>query len=343
MTASPPEPGGPGRVPPIAGLFQRSRAFRVVASAAAVIGVAAVTAGLVQVAVPGGHGSGAAAPHHVVVVLPARPDSYLGAYAFGVPRSYAPLKSLAAATGTRPNIALYYSGWQEPFQMSFARQAARSGAIPLVQIEPGGASLAQIGDGDYDQYLDSYASAVAGYGAKTGRGVIISFGHEPNGSWYPWGYRHVSPATWVRAWQHIVTVFRADGADNVTWLWTVNIIDRRGGIPSPARWWPGSAYVTWVGIDGYYVKPSWEFAPLFGPTIKAIRALTLDPILISETAASPAAGKAAKIANLFAGVRAYGLLGFVWFNADKNRDWRLEGPAVTAYHRGAQTFGRTGP
>ena len=79
----------------------------------------------------------------------------------------------------------------------------------------------------------------------------------------------------MAAWRHIVTVFRQQGADNVTWLWTVNIVDQKGGIPSPAAWWPGASYVTWVGIDGYYLKPSWKFAPLFGPTIKAVRHLTL--------------------------------------------------------------------
>jgi hypothetical protein len=349
MTGAPPGAGragrgtGPGRA--IAGLFQRSRVFAAIASAAAVIGVAAVTAVLVPVIVPGhppghGPGTGSARPRHVVVVLPHRPASYLGAYVAGVPGSYAPVRSLAAATGVWPNIALYYSGWREPFQVTFAHQAARDGAVPLIQIEPGHASISGIADGTDDRYLDSYASAVAAYGARTGRGVIIGFGHEPNGGWYPWGYRHVSPATWVRAWRHIVTLFRRRGADNVTWLWTVNIIDRRGGIRSPAPWWPGASYVTWVGIDGYYLKPSWTFAPLFGPTIKAIRSLTLDPILISETAATPAAGQPAKIANLFAGIRAYGLLGFVWFDADKNHDWRLDGAGAAAYRRGARAWHR---
>jgi len=162
-----------------------------------------------------------------------------------------------------------------------------------------------------------------------------------NGYWYSWGHRHTSPAVFVAAWRHIVTVFREQGATNVTWMWTINIIDKHGGIPSPARWWPGSAYVNWVGIDGYYFKPSWTFASLFGPTIKAVRALTLDPVLISETAASPAAGQPAKIANLFAGIRAYGLLGFVWFDANRKRDWRLTSPAAgAAFNRGARTFAR---
>jgi hypothetical protein len=165
-----------------------------------------------------------------------------------------------------------------------------------------------------------------------------------NGYWYSWGHRHVSPAVFVAAWRHIVTVFRQQHADNVTWLWTVNIIDRRGDIPSPARWWPGSSYVTWVGIDGYYYKRSWTFASLFGPTIKAVRALTLDPILISETAAAPAAGQPAKIADLINGIRAYGLLGFVWFDDVGFRDWRLISPAaIAAFARGAKTFQSPAP
>ena len=109
--------------------------------------------------------------------------------------------------------------------------------------------------------------------------------------------------------------------------------------PLPGPWWPGSSYVTWVGIDGYYLKRTWLFASLFGPTIKAVRTLTLDPILIAETGAAPASGQPAKIANLFAGVRAYGLLGFVWFNARGTQDWRLSGPAaLAALGRGARAF-----
>ena len=77
--------------------------------------------------------------------------------------------------------------------------------------------------------------------------------------------------------------------------------------------------MNWVGIDGYYLKPNWKFAPLFGPTITAVRKLTLDPILVAETGAVPAAGQPAKIADLFSGIHQYGLLGFVWFNCDQQQ------------------------
>ena len=107
------------------------------------------------------------------------------------------------------------------FQTSFARTAAKHGAVPLVQINPTDVSLAAIASGQYDAYLTSYAQAVRAYRHP----VILSFGHEMNGYWYSWGYRHTSPAVFVAAWRHIVTLFRALGTRNVTWLWTVNIID----------------------------------------------------------------------------------------------------------------------
>jgi mannan endo-1,4-beta-mannosidase len=260
---------------------------------------------------------------------PTQPLRYLGVYEADAPSSYAGVDRFAQAIGTQPNLACYYSSWREPFQVRFATAAAEHGAVPLIQVNPAGVNLAAIASGRYDGYLRTYAAAVRSYR----RPVIVSFGHEMNGWWYSWGYVHSSPAAFVAAWRHIVTVFRARGARNVTWLWTINIIDPHGGIPAPAAWWPGKSYVTWVGIDGYYFKPSWRFAPLFGPTIKAVRALTRDPILIAETGAAPAVGQAAKIADLFAGIRAYGLLGFVWFNAHAIDDWRLDTPAAIAAFR----------
>ena len=282
-------------------------------------------------------GKSAASDPSQSAILPHKPGTYLGVYAPPAPESYAGVTAFATATGVKQGLVVYYSGWMEPFQVKFATAAAKRHAVPLVQIDPTGVSLRAIVAGQYDAYLRTYASTVKAFGGP----VILSFGHEMNGNWYSWGYRHTSPTVFVAAWRHIVNVFRQQGAANVTWLWTINIINPHGGARSPALWWPGNSYVTWVGIDGYYRKPSWTFAPLFGPTVKAVRALTLDPILISETSVAVAAGQPLKIADLFAGVRAYGLLGFVWFDVNKNRDWRLSSPAAfAAFRQGAKTFGR---
>jgi mannan endo-1,4-beta-mannosidase len=332
---------------------RRGRTLAIAASVLAVVLAGAITTAVAQVATPLGlaglePGSGTAATgtysHHPVVIrLPAQPTSYLGLFARGVPDSYTPVTSVARRTGVTPNIALYYSGWNERFQQAFAIQAADNGAVPFIQLDPDGISLTAIVAGVYDNYLKRYATAVAAYGARTGHGVIICFGHEMNGYWYRWGSRHTSPQVFVAAWRHIVTLFRQQGADDVTWLWTTNIIDVKGGIPDPAPWWPGSGYVTWIGIDGYYYHSSWTFASLFGPTIKAVRQLTRTPapILIAATGAARTAGQSAKISDLAAGIRGYGLLGFVWFNADGVRNWTLHGQAaIAAFRLVAKGYGR---
>jgi mannan endo-1,4-beta-mannosidase len=348
MTTS--QPDSAGQPPP-----RRSRGTRaVVIGAALVLAAALVTAGLIKVSKPISPAkpvSSSLAPpvgtfshHPVKISLPTGKAAYLGAFAKGVPGSYAPVTSLALATGAHLNVALYYSGWYERFQSAFAIKATDNGAVPFIQIDPTGIRLQGIVAGDFDHYLRIMATDVAGYGARTGQGVIIGFGHEMNGRWFSWGYKHVPPAVFVAAWRHIVNVFRAQGADDVTWLWTVNIIDKRNHIPSPDPWWPGNSYVTWVGIDGYYLKPSWSFASLFGPTIKAVRKLTLDQILISETGASPAVGQSAKIRDLFTGVRKYGLLGFVWFDGNGTQNWTLKAPAsLAAFRQGAKTFNEVRP
>ena len=232
---------------------------------------------------------------------------------------------------------VYYSGWHEPFKVAFARTAANEGAVPLVQMNPTRTKIAAIAAGKYDNYLSTYANAVRSYHHQ----VILSFGHEMNGFWYSWGYTHTSPAVFVAAWRHIVTVFRAQGAQDVTWLWTINTIHKKTRVPSPGPWWPGSSYVTWVGIDGYYINSSMVFASVFGPTIVYVRSLTRKPILISETSATPVASQPAKIADLFGGIRLYGLLGFVWFDSVDKVDWRLSSPAaITAFRRGAEIYHR---
>jgi mannan endo-1,4-beta-mannosidase len=279
---------------------------------------------------------------HGSSALPTTPESYLGVYAPGAPYTYAGVAAFATATGVRPRLVVYYSGWMEPFHTSFAATVADHGAVPLIQMNPTNTSVAAIARGQYDTYLISYAKGVRAYGKP----VILGFGHEMNGTWYSWGYTHTSPVTFVAAWRHIVTLFRAHGVRNVTWMWTVNIIKtKKGHIPSPAPWWPGRSYVTWVGIDAYYLQPSWQFAPIFGPTIVAVRELTRDPILIAETSATRAANQPEKITDLFAGIRTYGLLGFVWFNAvSASIDYRISGPeAIAALRQGAKTYSRSRP
>ena len=269
-------------------------------------------------------------PPAVHARLPASPASYLGVYEGGGPPSPASIAGFAAAVGHhQPNLAGYFSGWAERFQTSYALEVRRRGMIPFVQIDPSFASVAGIASGAYDGYLRAYADSVRGYGY----GVVIGFGHEMNAPWYSWGYGHTPPATFVAAWRHIVTLFRGQGADNVTWLWTINA-DVPGSGPI-AQWWPGAQYVTWVGIDGFYYRQSDTFGTVFGQTIDQVRTFTSKPVLLSETAVGPKAGQFAKIVNLFSGMRRYHTLGLVWFDVRQDdgvlhQDWRIEDSKAAA-------------
>ena len=265
--------------------------------------------------------------------LPAVP-TFLGVYVPGRP-AYRAVADFAQAVGREPNLVGYYSGWAKPFAVSFAEDMHRHGDIPFVQIDPTLASVSAIASGVYDDYLISYANSVRTYGHQ----VVIGFGHEMNATWYSWGYTHTPASTFVAAWRHIVTLFRSQGADNVTWLWTIQA-DQPGTGPIQS-WWPGASYVNWVGIDGFYLRPADTFASVFGQTIAQVRTFTDTPVLLSETAVARTANQSANILNLFEGIIRYRLLGLVWFDMDESQqatprgdprlvrqDWRLEGNPV---------------
>jgi mannan endo-1,4-beta-mannosidase len=274
---------------------------------------------------------------------PTQSVRYLGVYEPDAPGSYTGVDQFARAIGRQPNIVSYYSHWMTPFRAAFATAAAKRGAETLVQIAPQNTPLASIVSGRYDSYLRKYARAVKAFRSP----VILSFGHEMNGTWYSWGLGQTPPAEFVAAWRHIVNLFRNLGTRNVVWMWTVNIIGLPHHSPAPTQWWPGSSYVNWVGIDGYYRSPAVRFDSVFGPTIANVRELTHDPILIAETATEPSPEQSAQITDLFSGVRTYGLLGFVWFNEDDFsassprviQHWRLTSPAaLVAFRRDVRLF-----
>jgi len=279
--------------------------------------------------------------------LAADQASYLGVYEKGPPDTYAPVAAFTAMAAKQPNLVGYYGGWGEAFKTSFAQTVRDHGATTLLQWDPTDVPVAKIASGTYDGYLRSFASSVRAFGHP----VVIGFGHEMNAYWYSWSYGHTEPAAFVAAWRHIVTLFRAAGATNVTWLWTLQA-DERGTGPI-GSWWPGSKYVTWVGVDGYYFYPYEKFADVFGQTIAQVRMLTGAPVLLSETGVGPQAApgaQAAKVTDLFNGMRHYGTLGLVYFDIVQNQgvyhqDWRLEdnASAEAAFRRGASAMSLARP
>jgi mannan endo-1,4-beta-mannosidase len=245
------------------------------------------------------------------------------------------LNGFEQTTGLKPGIVENYQAFGQPFPSSWAGALLAQGILPLIQLNPSGVALGAIAAGRYDSYLSQYAAAVRALGGPIG----LSFGHEMNGSWYSWGYRHVPPGVFVAAWRHIHRVFAAHGARRVIWAWSV-VRNTPGDsrVDSMRPWWPGGAYVNWVGLDIYYYSPKVTFQREFVPTIASVRSFTDDPILLTETAVPNQSGQVRQIADLFAGARASHLLGIIWFNEDVLHTWKLDKSrraAIAAFRRGA--------
>ena len=249
------------------------------------------------------------------------------------------LNGFEQTTGLKPGIVENYQAFVLPFPSSWARTLLARGILPLIQLNPRLVTLGAIAAGRYDSYLSQYAAAVRALRAPVG----LSFGHEMNGSWNPWGYRHVPPGVFVAAWRHIPQVFAAAGARQIIWVWTGCLLtpeDPRVG-PALRPWWPGGAYVNWVGLDIYYFSPKVTFRGEFVPTITAVRSFTNDPILLTETAVPNQSGQVRQIADLFAGARASHLLGIIWYDQNGRRTWGLDRSrpaAVAAFRRGAASM-----
>jgi len=244
----------------------------------------------------------------------------------------------------RPQLVAEYLPFGAPFNAAEACRIARAGGKLLIQWDlPENTSLQQIADGRRDKYITRFARDVRAAQVP----IVLSFGHEMNGSWYSWGYTHVSPGTFISAWRHLHRLFAAAGARNVIWCWDVNhwIPALAGRAPhynvSPPRWWwPGARYVDWVGMDAYFETPGATFSTLFTGSLKALRKLTHKPVLIGETAAGAGPEQGAQIRMLFAGLKRTHLIGAVWFEGKVRENWRLEGhpAAIAAFRAGLRSL-----
>src|SRR5258708_4608738 len=178
--------------------------------------------------------------------------------------------SFERATGAHVRVAEFYNAFDAPFQKWEAQQALAANALPLIQLNPRDISLALIAAGRYDAHLRQYADAVRAYGCR----VALSFGHEMNGWWYTWGRPWTTPATFIAAWRHIHDVFAARHVTNVIWSWDPTHQYKQyqhGKVASFAsEWFPGNAYVDWIGVDGY-LGAGQGFADVFGRQLRDIR------------------------------------------------------------------------
>jgi beta-mannanase len=190
-----------------------------------------------------------------------------------------------------------------------------------------GTFYAPVTSGSQDALIAKAADALAAFRQP----VFLRWAWEMNGNWYDWGgpRNGNNPAGFVAAWRHIHDIFVAHKAVNVAWVWGPNA----GSAPEQAwnamgHYYPGDAYVDWVGISGYFTGRETP-ASLFAAITSGYG--NRKPIMIAETGALERGGtvKADWIRALDAWIVAHPAVGaLVWFdtNNDKGntKDWRID-------------------
>ena len=114
-------------------------------------------------------------------------------------------------------------------------------------------SLQKIIAGEFDVDLRAWARDAKAFGSP----VLIEWGTEPNGNWFSWngkwnGGAIEGPKRYIAAHRHIVDLMRAEGADNLTWVWHVNWLDElEQKWNAFENYFPGENYCDWVALSAY--------------------------------------------------------------------------------------------
>jgi hypothetical protein len=120
----------------------------------------------------------------------------------------------------------------------------------LARLDPAQPRLHNIINGDFDEYIKTFANHLKDLGGS----VIMRVMHEFEGDWYPWSLieNGQDPQKYITAYRRVVDLVRGQGATNVKWMWCVN------SDPAPYRaynWivscYPGDDYVDMVATDIY--------------------------------------------------------------------------------------------
>ncbi|HEX6913416.1 MAG TPA: glycosyl hydrolase, partial [Longimicrobium sp.] len=207
---------------------------------------------------------------------------------------------------------------------------------------------------------DARLAAMARGFAAFGDAVLLEPAWEMNGNWaYAWqgvenGGDVNAPAKYVRAWRRIVDIFRREGAANVRWVFNPNVGNPVAAGAGTGHWnwygnyYPGDTYVDYVGAHGFNAPRVWGGAwQSFGEMFDGARADHIlsdlvsrypgKPIIVGEFATDEGTGdaKARWIADAYASLlRHPNVVGAVWFNMNKEADWRIESsPAAQAAFR----------
>lgn len=276
------------------------------------------------------------------------------------------LEKVEKETQLFPQIVVFFLQWpSSPKALGFPRESLEAiwkrGAVPCVTWEPlyyqDGkeimVSYERILNGEYDSYLTAFAESAKSWGKP----FIIRFAHEMNLERYHWGtdktsYGPRSPKIYKLIFRYLVSLFRKTGTNNVLWAFCPNAESVPNTSHDPTASWnhaynyyPGDSYVDILGMDGYNwgttktrEKDGWDrqwksFRNIFYSIYKELKELSpTKPLFVFETAlAAKGEQKSLWIQEALETLREWNVQGMVWFQAKKEKDWRINSQGNTSY------------
>ena len=160
-------------------------------------------------------------------------------------------------------------------------------------------------DGKFDNDLKEWAIDAK----RVGIPIMVEFGTEVNGNWFPWsgilnggaktdGYGDPKlpdgPERFRDAYRHIIDLFRKEGVKNITWCFHVYPPQETGVAEELHQPWnnminyyPGDNYIDWIGISDYGAfdrGTTWEsFTSILDKTYPELSAISLKkPLAVFE-------------------------------------------------------------
>jgi hypothetical protein len=142
----------------------------------------------------------------------------------------------------------FYYRWDDGFPSPHDYEAKAAGRIPVMSwaaLTRSGTPVkwSAIANGSQDAMIRRRADAFKAFGAKS----MLVFHHEPEDDLARFG----SPSDYRAAWRRIVSIFRARGATNAVFVWTMMAYTFNPNGKNPDDYYPGNDVIDWVAADGY--------------------------------------------------------------------------------------------
>jgi len=194
-------------------------------------------------------------------------------------------------------------------------------------------SLSAILSGKYEEYIWNWALDLK----KVQEPIFFRPMHEMNGNWYPWcgKVNGNTPADYIDTWHYIRSIFRKAQNDRLIWIWSpyaYSVPEEPGN--DMGEYFPGCQDVDWLGLDGYNWGSArkwsrWQsFKEIFQNGYDRLTQLAPEKsLMVAETGCAEEGGdKGGWIEEAFEVLEDNfcRIKALVWFNINKECDWRIE-------------------